>query len=316
MERVLIYIFLKVLCNGPGTCVPICIAAYMLRILGITKTKIVFCESFACVDHISLSGKLLYPFVERFFVQWEELSSIYSKVHFVGRESTLSSLECSGNRKTRSSSGDERNSTACIATTKYALVTVGSTSFDQLVKRIDSLDFVRALQCRGLNALHIQLGRGEYLPKVLSSLGESRESKITSVSSESLVLPFVRTLNIDGTPFQVDCFRYKESLNQEIADAELIISHAGAGSILESFEKRKPIIVVPNELLMNNHQIQLAFKLSQKNFLFYMLLSDYTSDEHFCDSFKKLEFQTLRPFPSRISNSFSQILDEEMGFQS
>uniref|UniRef100_A0A8C2RU39 UDP-N-acetylglucosamine transferase subunit ALG14 n=1 Tax=Capra hircus TaxID=9925 RepID=A0A8C2RU39_CAPHI len=48
-----------VLCNGPGTCVPICISALLLGILGIKKVIIVYVESICRVEHLSLSGKIL-----------------------------------------------------------------------------------------------------------------------------------------------------------------------------------------------------------------------------------------------------------------
>ncbi|KDQ14476.1 glycosyltransferase family 1 protein [Botryobasidium botryosum FD-172 SS1] len=61
--------------NGPGTCVPICAAAYMSRFLGLPSSRIVYVESFARVKSLSLSGKILRPFVDRFVVQWPGLLS-------------------------------------------------------------------------------------------------------------------------------------------------------------------------------------------------------------------------------------------------
>lgn len=84
---------MQIICNGPGTCVPICVAAFALRVrrcwLGVTppaivhrfpacwcaqvlflsRCRIVFVESFCRVRSLSLSGKLLYPFADRFVVR-------------------------------------------------------------------------------------------------------------------------------------------------------------------------------------------------------------------------------------------------------
>ncbi|KAI7884722.1 oligosaccharide biosynthesis protein Alg14 like-domain-containing protein [Mucor mucedo] len=53
-------------------------------ILGIKKIEIVYVESFARVETLSLTGKLLYPFADRFLVQWSELSNILDKAEYKG----------------------------------------------------------------------------------------------------------------------------------------------------------------------------------------------------------------------------------------
>eukprot|EP00792_Barthelona_sp_PAP020_P012981 TRINITY_DN78_c0_g1_i1.p1 TRINITY_DN78_c0_g1~~TRINITY_DN78_c0_g1_i1.p1 ORF type:complete len:220 (+),score=44.75 TRINITY_DN78_c0_g1_i1:59-718(+) len=59
--------------NGPGTCLPIVVAAFVLKFFGINrKVKIVFVESFCRVKTLSLTGILLYPIVDLFVVQWPE----------------------------------------------------------------------------------------------------------------------------------------------------------------------------------------------------------------------------------------------------
>lgn len=66
-----------ILTNGPGTCLPICLAGLLLRILGICPTQIVFCESYCRVETLSLTGILLYPIVDVFIVHWKELLQQY-----------------------------------------------------------------------------------------------------------------------------------------------------------------------------------------------------------------------------------------------
>lgn len=45
------------ICNGPGTCIPICAAAFMLRALGIKYVSIIYVESVCRVRSLSMSGK-------------------------------------------------------------------------------------------------------------------------------------------------------------------------------------------------------------------------------------------------------------------
>ncbi|KIJ40935.1 glycosyltransferase family 1 protein [Sphaerobolus stellatus SS14] len=61
------------LVNGPGTCVILCAAAYASRLCFIPSPRLIYVESFARVDSLSLSGRILRPFVDRFLVQWPEL---------------------------------------------------------------------------------------------------------------------------------------------------------------------------------------------------------------------------------------------------
>jgi beta-1,4-N-acetylglucosaminyltransferase len=69
-----------VLCNGPGTCVPVVLGAWMLRMAGF-PCQFLFCESFCRVETLSLTGKLLYPIVDCFIVHWKELHKKFPKSH-------------------------------------------------------------------------------------------------------------------------------------------------------------------------------------------------------------------------------------------
>lgn len=75
-----------VLCNGPGTCVPVCAAAYVPRLLGIKHVHIVYVESFCRVRTLSLTGRLLRPFADRFIVAWPSLRDRYpAHAEYLGR---------------------------------------------------------------------------------------------------------------------------------------------------------------------------------------------------------------------------------------
>lgn len=74
-----------VLCNGPGTCVPLCASALLLGVVGLKKALIIYIESICRVESLSLSGKLLYHLSDYFFVQWPTLQEKYPKAVFLGR---------------------------------------------------------------------------------------------------------------------------------------------------------------------------------------------------------------------------------------
>ena len=72
------------ICNGPGTCLSLCYSAFLMNILGISSTKIVFVESFCRVKALSLTGKLLLPIADKFIVQWPELQHVSSRAEYLG----------------------------------------------------------------------------------------------------------------------------------------------------------------------------------------------------------------------------------------
>jgi beta-1,4-N-acetylglucosaminyltransferase len=74
-----------IICNGPGTCVPLCYALFFLRVVGITQnSSIVFVESFCRVQSLSLTGKLLYYISDVFLVQWPLLAEKYPRAKYIG----------------------------------------------------------------------------------------------------------------------------------------------------------------------------------------------------------------------------------------
>lgn len=62
------------LCNGPGTCIPLCLVAFFLNTLFLLNTKIIFVESFCRVKSFSLSGRILYYLANHIIVQWPYLN--------------------------------------------------------------------------------------------------------------------------------------------------------------------------------------------------------------------------------------------------
>eukprot|EP00056_Hartaetosiga_gracilis_P001444 m.44962 g.44962 ORF g.44962 m.44962 type:complete len:93 (+) comp10643_c0_seq2:1605-1883(+) len=62
----------QILVNGPGSCVPICVSAFLLKVLGVCDPTVVYVESICRVSSLSLSAKLLRYIVDACMVQWPE----------------------------------------------------------------------------------------------------------------------------------------------------------------------------------------------------------------------------------------------------
>ena len=88
----------------------------------------------------------------------------------------------------------------CKMTTKSVFLTVGTTQFDQLVKAATDKDVCQVLHRLGYTTLKLQIGRGQFEPEIFQK-GE-------------------KTLKIDF-------YRFKDSIADDIIDADLVISHAG-----------------------------------------------------------------------------------------
>ncbi|XP_062222363.1 uncharacterized protein LOC133921490 [Phragmites australis] len=76
-----------IFCNGPGTCFPLCISAFILKVFGLRWSSILYIESIARVKKLSLSGILLYKLriADQFFVQWPQLQQKYPRAQYAGR---------------------------------------------------------------------------------------------------------------------------------------------------------------------------------------------------------------------------------------
>ncbi|XP_072785362.1 UDP-N-acetylglucosamine transferase subunit ALG13 isoform X1 [Taeniopygia guttata] len=185
---------------------------------------------------------------------------------------------------------------------KSVFVTVGTTSFEELIATARSPPALQALQSRGYQKLVLQVGRGS-LPQ------PSRCSALA-----------------------VEAFRFKDSLAEDLQSADLVISHAGAGSCLETLEKGKPLIVVINDKLMDNHQLELAKQLHRDGCVLYCdcrygaAAAVPAGQEHsvhmtaelritLVETLQSMDLSALKPFPPGQPEKFASFLDKVLGLQ-
>lgn len=67
-----------VISTGVLATIPICILAKLFR------KKLIFIESFAMVTKATQSGKILYRFADRFYVQWADMLKIFPNAIYKG----------------------------------------------------------------------------------------------------------------------------------------------------------------------------------------------------------------------------------------
>ena len=119
----------------------------------------------------------------------------------------------------------------------------------------------------------------------------------------------------------------------DMKSADLVISHAGAGSIMESLRLKKALIVVVNQDLMDNHQIELAEAMQEANYLRFCYVSGLVSVSSLLfqlsilhrlnrlGRFQELKANSarplssfLKPYPAVDYDIFPAMLDKQMGF--
>lgn len=67
-----------IISTGALVTFPLCVVA---KLLG---KKVIYIESFARIETLSLTGKLIYRFADLFIVQWDELTKKYPKAIYRG----------------------------------------------------------------------------------------------------------------------------------------------------------------------------------------------------------------------------------------
>uniref|UniRef100_A0A4Y0BKN3 UDP-N-acetylglucosamine transferase subunit ALG13 n=1 Tax=Anopheles funestus TaxID=62324 RepID=A0A4Y0BKN3_ANOFN len=165
---------------------------------------------------------------------------------------------------------------------KNVFVTVGTTEFEDLVRTVASAAVLQQLTALGCETLTIQFGKGE-------KLNVDNVQKLTNI--------------------RLSAYGLKSSIGDDISSADLVISHAGAGSCIEVLEAGKPLIVVVNETLMNNHQTELAERLSKDKNLFYC------TPNTLLQTLKESDLNQLEALAPGALDSFVNHLDTFMGFR-
>ena len=169
---------------------------------------------------------------------------------------------------------------------KTAFVTVGTTAFDALVRAVDSDACLDELLRRGFARVLVQRGTGKHVPRA-------------------------KYVGKGGGTITIEHFRHSPSLAENIAEADLVLSHGGAGTIMEVLRARRPLVVVVNAALMGNHQVELAVALGERGHLV-----STTPDELVAalgaDGGRALT--SLKPYGEPDAGAFASLVDDEMGF--
>lgn len=89
----------------------------------------------------------------------------------------------------------------------------------------------------------------------------------------------------------------------------LDILFVGSGSVFETLRAGKPLLVVVNEALMDNHQRELADDLAAQGYLLC------ARPETLIDTIINFDGSALKPYPAQEATGIARKIDEFMGFR-
>ncbi|TPX38313.1 undecaprenyldiphospho-muramoylpentapeptide beta-N-acetylglucosaminyltransferase [Synchytrium microbalum] len=159
------------------------------------------------------------------------------------------------------------------------LFTVGSTRFDALVSAALSQNVLDALYISGFRHIYLQHGHSP-----------------------------TPNNDINKTQFNITTFPFQPSMSEFINRADLVISHAGSGTILEVLYSHRKLIVIANDALMDNHQVELGKVLDREQ---YLVLGSVDTLPGCIDRVMKAKLNVLKP-PN--PDSFVNVLKDAVGF--
>ncbi|GAC72791.1 predicted glycosyltransferase [Moesziomyces antarcticus T-34] len=106
---------------------------------------------------------------------------------------------------------------------------------------------------------------------------------------------------------ELQLFAFAPDLKSYIESADVVISHAGSGTILDTLRVRPhppALVVVPNTSLMDNHQVELAEALGNDGFL------TVGSEDSLIKDVARARQATHAPFPDFDPARFTSLVDQ------
>lgn len=193
------------------------------------------------------------------------------------------------------------------------LVTTGATiTFEQLIEAVVSTRFINSLIELGVSRLFIQYGN-----EIKGSQHISRQFFQNQLEKSNIEKEFKFILENDTTndtitlannEIEIVAFPFSPRIQDYIKQADIVISHAGTGSIIDTLRNRKKLIVVVNNQLMDNHQEEIANEFVKMNYC-----SKCTCDDDFGSVLATAQKQQFNEFPESDGSILETILAEELG---
>lgn len=200
------------------------------------------------------------------------------------------------------------------------LVTTGATiTFTTLLEQITNHEVIKSLILLNVSHLTIQYGnetRGGV--NISTSIFEdilSKSDLLAKLDLRDTSSPCTSSKSYTSPAFTLEVLPFTSDINSFIHKADIVISHAGTGSIIDTLRLQKNLIVITNDTLMNNHQTEIANEFSLANYCVAFSTSQIVpGPSAFISTIEKLlnNSITLTPFPPPSSNVIASIVTQEL----
>ncbi len=100
----------------------------------------------------------------------------------------------------------------------------------------------------------------------------------------------IQLANGEYTPKNHPYFRYTNQIDKYFEESDLVIAHAGAGTVFELLEEQRRMVVVPNHDRIDDHQLDLAQYLVENNLA--CVCQDFDRISEAITKAKNAEFET------------------------
>lgn len=112
--------------------------------------------------------------------------------------------------------------------------------------------------------------------------------------------------------YQTFDFKPEGEMSNIIKESDILITHAGVGTITTALQLRKKVVVMPRLKQygehVDDHQIEIAEAYYQKGYI--ALANNKEKLVDILKNIKNINFQEYNPEPSTIVSSIEQYLDE------
>ncbi|KAI9838806.1 MAG: N-acetylglucosaminyldiphosphodolichol N-acetylglucosaminyltransferase catalytic subunit alg13 [Thelocarpon superellum] len=189
---------------------------------------------------------------------------------------------------------------------KWCFVTIGATArFDALLSAVLNDVFLKALSASSYTHLLVQYGKGESIFHDFTAAQGNLDS--------------THGISIQGFAFSPQglATQMQAARGRGIGSSGgVVISHAGSGTILDALRIAVPLIVVPNESLLDNHQAELAEELASAGYAVHGKLDNLASAIRDIEVLRERQksWPPVNSGQDHTGRGLVGVMDDEMGF--